>query len=48
MKPELEAVEKKKPYRAMKLTVYGDLRDLTAQKPGTMGEGQSIGTSTMH
>lgn len=30
---------KKKPYRAPRLTVYGDLRTITKTKGGTFGDG---------
>jgi hypothetical protein len=45
MKPESKIEVKKKPYQAMKLTVYGDLRDLTAGKGGNMSD--SLGGITM-
>jgi hypothetical protein len=33
--------EAKKPYRAPRLTVYGDLRTITKAKGGTKGDGGS-------
>jgi len=45
MNPKSEIADKKKPYEGMKLTVYGDLRDLTTTKPGNMSD--SLGGNTM-
>jgi hypothetical protein len=38
-KPESLTAPQKKPYRSPRLVVYGDLRQITMQKGGSMNDG---------